>query len=58
MQIDFVAIAKALKEINYSGFFTLEADRYLTAFNKDNVFDGVKDLALSAKRFVQLYKNS
>ncbi|MBQ3571480.1 MAG: sugar phosphate isomerase/epimerase [Clostridia bacterium] len=58
MQIDFTSVARALKEIGYNGYFTLEADRYLSAFNKDNVFDGVKDLALSAKRFVQLYKNS
>ncbi|MBQ7906593.1 MAG: sugar phosphate isomerase/epimerase [Clostridia bacterium] len=54
MNIDFVEIAKALKEIGYSGVLTLEADRYLSAYNKDNVFEGVKKLAESARRLSDL----
>ena len=30
MKIDFTAIIKALHEIGYSGYFTLESDRYIT----------------------------
>lgn len=54
MQIDFNEIAKALKEINYQGELTLEADRYLEAYNKDNIFEGIKKLAESARRLEKL----
>ncbi|MBQ4509263.1 MAG: sugar phosphate isomerase/epimerase [Clostridia bacterium] len=54
MQIDFNEIAKALKEINYQGELTLEADRYLEAYNKDNIFEGMKKLAESARRLEKL----
>ena len=56
LNIDFVPILKALKDINYSGeYFTLEAKNYLSAFNKDNVFNGVKDLYSSVKKLVDIY---
>ena len=54
MNMDFNEIAKALKDINYQGELTLEADRYLEAYNKDNVFEGVKALAESARRLEKL----
>ena len=50
MDMDFEAIAKALRDIGYSGYLTLEADRYLADFNEDNVFEGIKNLAASVKR--------
>ncbi len=54
--IDFVPIVKALKDINYSGeYFTLEAKNYLSAFNKENVFTGLKDLYNSVKKLVDIY---
>lgn len=56
MDIDFKSIAAALKEINYSGYFTLEADRFLTDYTEENVFDGMKKLADSAKKLVELYE--
>ena len=54
-QIDFEAIVKALKEINYSGWFTLEADRYLNAYSAENMFDGIKNLAASARRLADMF---
>lgn len=57
MDIDFVPIIKALKEINYSGYFTLEADKYLSDFSADNVFDGIKNMSDSAKRLVEIYNS-
>ncbi|MBR2443832.1 MAG: sugar phosphate isomerase/epimerase [Clostridia bacterium] len=54
MKIDFVEIARALREIGYDGVLTLEADRYLQAYNRDNVFEGVKKLAESARRLSDL----
>ena len=50
MDIDFIAIVKALKEIDYKGYFTLEADQYMKSYNKDNAFDGVVKLRESATR--------
>ena len=58
MKIDFNEIAKALKDINYQGELTLEADRYLEAYNKDNIFEGMKKLAESARRLEELIKNA
>lgn len=56
MDIDWKKVAKALKDINYSGYLTLEADQYLSKYNKDNVFEGIKNLAESAKKLDQLIK--
>lgn len=58
MNIDWAPIAKALKDIDYGGYLTLEADRYLSAYNKDNVFEGVCELAKSARRLEQMIKEA
>ena len=58
MNIDFSKVAKALKDISYQGELTLEADRYLTAYNKENVFDGMCELAKSARRLEQMIKEA
>lgn len=54
LKIDFNEVAKALKDVNYQGVLTLEADTYLNAYNKDNVFEGMKELANSARRLEKL----
>lgn len=57
MDIDFKPILKALKEVKYSGYFTLEADMYLRkGYNTENVIDGVKNLYKSAKRLSEEYE--
>ena len=56
MNIDFEAIAKALKDINYQGELTLEADQYLKNHTKENVFEGVCELARSARHLENLIK--
>lgn len=56
MNVDFVPIVKALKEINYDGYFTLEADKFLGDYTEENVFDGVKKLAESAKKLATMYE--
>lgn len=55
MDIDFNDVVCALKEINYKGYLTLEADRYLDAYTKDNIADGIKNLADSAKKLALMY---
>ena len=60
MNIDFNAVANALKEIGYSGYLTLEADTHMNRFKDqpENAFIGVKELADSAKRFAELVENA
>ena len=56
MNINFSEIIKALKEIKYSGYFTLEADRYLKDYTEENAFDGVKKLAESARKLADMFE--
>ena len=54
--IDWAEVVKALKDVDYKGEFTLEADTYLQAFNADNVEVGVKNLADSARKLVEMFE--
>ncbi|MGN1181163.1 MAG: sugar phosphate isomerase/epimerase family protein [Suilimivivens sp.] len=56
MDIDFHAVVTALKEINYQGYFTLEADRYLSQYTKDTAFAGIKKLADSARKLAEMFE--
>jgi sugar phosphate isomerase/epimerase len=56
MSIDFDAIVRALKEINYKGYFTLEAYSFLKDYDKDNLFDGVLKLKESAKKLAEMFE--
>ena len=56
MDIDFVAIVDALKEIKYDGYFTLEASRYLGSFSKENVVKGVEDLKNAAQKLADMFE--
>ena len=57
MNIDFNEIVAALKEIDYKGYFTLEADAYLRAYTKENVFDGIKNLEAVARKLANMFEN-
>ena len=56
MDIDFDTVIRALKKVGYKGYCTLEADTYLSAYNKDNVFEGVKELSRAARRFSDMFE--
>ena len=56
MDMDFDAIVKALKEIGYDGYFTLEADQHLSKFSPETVHIGVKELADSAMELAGLFE--
>ena len=58
MNIDFAAVVKALKEIDYKGYFTLEADAFLKDYNEDNVFEGVVKLKESAKKLADMFEQA
>lgn len=55
MNIDFAAVIKALKEIGYKGYFTLESDRYLHGRTPFTVFDGVVNLAKADKLLAKMF---
>lgn len=57
MDIDFASVVKALKEIGYSGYFTLEADQYLSGYAPEDVFAGLKDLSASARKLAVMFEN-
>ena len=57
MSIDFPPIVKALKEVDYQGWFTLEADQFLGTYTKENIFDGIEMLAAAARKLAQMYDN-
>ncbi len=57
MQIDFDPIVRALKEIGYSGYFTLEADRHFADYTEDNVVDGIKVLYNAARKLADMFES-
>ncbi len=56
MDIDFTGVAQALKEIDYQGDFTLEADRYLAGWAEEDVFRGVQEMAEATRKFADMCK--
>ena len=56
MDIDFDAIVKALKDINYKGDFTLEAAYALHDYTAENVFEGVKKMSDSARKLANMFE--
>ena len=56
MGIDFNKVVSALKAVGYNGYFTLEADQYLNDYTEDNIYDGIKNLAASARRLADMYE--
>ena len=58
MNIDFAPIVKALKDIGYQGYFTLEASAYLKNFEPENVPHGVQKLADSARKLADMFEQA
>ncbi len=50
MSIDYDAVMRALAQVNYQGYITLEAACYLENCDKSAVFEGVKQMASAARR--------
>ena len=55
MNIDFQAMVKALKDIHYQGYFTLEADAYPGKFTPDTIYSGIQNMAHSAKKLAEMF---
>ena len=57
LNVDFETVIRSLKEIDYKGYLTLEAEQYLKAFDEDNIFEGMKNMANAAKKLADMYEN-
>lgn len=57
MNIDFEPVVKALYDIGYDGYFTLEASCALSGYTEENVFDRVKQMADSAKKLSDMFES-
>ena len=55
MDINFVPIVKALKEIDYKGYFTLECGTFLKGYNSENVYFGIKGMADSVRKLADMF---
>lgn len=57
MDISFEPIVKALKDIGYTGDFTLEADRHLVDRAPDEVFAGVCEMEKATRKLADMFEN-
>lgn len=55
MNIDFGEVMRALREISYAGYCTLEADAYLSKYEDGDIPKGLKEMAEAARRLAEMY---
>ncbi len=58
MKIDFVPIVKALKEIGYDGYFTLESSYYMDNYKKEDIPECVKNLKDAARKLADMFEEA
>lgn len=56
MDINFEPIVKALKEIYYKGYFTLECGTFLRGYNAENVYFGIKEMADAVRKLADMFE--
>ncbi len=54
MDIDFLAVAEALRDTGYKGYLTLEADQYLSGCRPDEVLQKLQELAGSVRKLDEM----
>ncbi len=55
MQMDFVPIVRALKEIGYDGYFTLEAVKHPMGETEESAFAALKEMAAAARKLAKMF---
>ena len=60
MSLDWNEIVKALVDIDYKGYFTLECDQYFknSGYTAHNAFEGAKNLASAAKKLAKMFEEN
>ena len=56
MNIDFEPIVKALKEIGYPGYFTMEAGTFVRQFTTETALEGLCKLKDSARKLADMFE--
>lgn len=56
LNVNFSAIVKTLKKIDYSGYFTLEPNGYIAKCETENIFEGVVALKNSVRHLADMYE--
>ena len=56
MDIDFVPIVKALKDIGYNGWFTMEASSFYKDFDETNLSDGIAQIHAAARKLADMFE--
>lgn len=56
MNIDFEAVVRALKEIRYDGYFTLEADNYMSQCPGDEIISRLMKLSETVRKLADMYE--
>ena len=56
MKIDFEKVVRALKAIDYQGYFTLESDTHLNNRPLDEVEAGVKEMGAAARKLADMFE--
>ena len=55
--VDFKGVVKALKDVNYKGYFTLEADAHVNDCNEENIFVAIKELYNSVRKLADDFES-
>ena len=56
MSMNYEEVVKALKDINYQGYLTLEADTHLKKYEDANIYEGIKEMAASARKLAAMFE--
>lgn len=56
--IDFAPIVKALQEIHYAGYFTLEADAFLRQYTEDTLMTGLRRMSETARKLAAMFTDA
>ncbi len=56
MDMDFEKIVKALKKIDYKGYFTLEADQYIGKCDEETTFKRIVDLKNAVRKMADMFE--
>lgn len=57
MNIDFDEVVKALREIDYKGYFTLESCSFLKGYTPDNIMEGMEKMSKAARKLADMFEN-
>ena len=58
MSIDFVPIVKALTDIGYDGWFTMEAGSFYKNFNETNIYSGMEQMYATARKLANMFEDA